>query len=219
MALKKPPSSKMSGNLAFVTIMERQMKKVIAAIFLASTQIMAFGQGKLWKDLDNDGIKDSVYIEIEDSTIVYRLSTQNFAKIASKPIKTMNTQSGVSGTKNGFQFFNDGMRSGFKNQFKYNSKTRKIQLIGMSRYEFGNASNDGSGESSVNLITGNYIGNWNYLDWESDKLIKIPTIQTKMYFKTINLEEFGEDVYFDYGEKCAELYQKHKNLEIKKRNR
>ena len=193
------------------------MKKVFVTIFLISIQITASGQSKLWKDLDNDGIKD--HVEIENSAIVCRLSTQNFTRIVSKAIEHLNEQSGVNETKNGFEFFNNWMRSGFKSQFRYNPKTKKIELIGMSRYEFGNAANDGSGKSSINLLTGDYIGNWNYSDWESDnKLIKIPTIKTKMYFKTINLEKFGEDVYFDYTEKCAELYQKHKNLEIKKRN-
>ena len=30
--------------------------------------------------------------------------------------------------------------------------------------------NDGSGESSVNLLTGDYIGNWNYYDKEKDEI-------------------------------------------------
>lgn len=30
----------------------------------------------------------------------------------------------------------------------------------MSRYEFGSASNDGSGSSSINLLTGNYIAKY-----------------------------------------------------------
>lgn len=54
----------------------------------------------------------------------------------------------------------------------------------MSRYEFGNATNEGSGESSVNLLTEDYIGNWNYFDHlannEEGELAKIPTIKTKM---------------------------------------
>ena len=232
-------AGKHGRNRKYKTEKYSKMKIIITAIFLLSIQIAAFGQSellkdsvyletegfttqyKLLKDLDSDGIRDTVYLSVEDSTIVCRLSTQNFAKIVSKPIQILNWQSGVSETKNGFQFFNDWMRAGYRNQFRYNSKTKKIQLIGMSRYEFGNVSNDGSGESSVNLLTGDYIGNWNYSDWENedDKLIKIPTIKTKMYFETINLEDFSEDAYFEYAEKCAELYHKHKSLEMKKRNK
>ena len=93
----------------------------------------------------------------------------------------------------------------------------------MSRYEFGNATNDGSGESSVNLLTGDYIGNWNFYDDlannEGGELVKIPTIKTKMYFKTINLQDFGEDVYFDYADRCSKLYYtKKQKMKTKSRN-
>lgn len=97
-----------------------------------------------------------------------------------------------------------------------------MRLIGMDRYEFGNAANDGSGESSVNLLTGDYIGDWNYYDpsanEEAGELIKIPTIKTKMLFAKIYLEAFSEETYFGYAERCSELYSQRKEQEIKKRN-
>jgi hypothetical protein len=85
----------------------------------------------------------------------------------------------------------------------------------MSRYEFGNAVQDGSGESSVNLLTGDYIGNWNYFDIVTDRLVKIPTIRKKMKFKPIILEDFSDDTYFNYAEKCAELYNRQKEISLK----
>ena len=91
----------------------------------------------------------------------------------------------------------------------------------MSRYEFGNAANDGSGESSVNLLTSDYIGNWNYYDAsannEAGELVNIPTIKTKMKFKIITLESFSENTYFDFADKCSSLFQKHKDVTIKRR--
>ncbi len=84
----------------------------------------------------------------------------------------------------------------------------------MSRYEFGNAANDGSGKSSVNLLTGDYIGNWNYYDETKNKLVKIPTIKTKMYFPKIYLEEFNDET--NYPEKCATLYYKYKKIMLSK---
>lgn len=182
------------------------MKKNIIILTLLTN--FAFGQKKLIKDIDNDGKNDTVFIDAEKSTIVCNLSTLNYKSISSKPIEILNVTSGVIATKNGFEFFNDWMRAGYKNQFRYNSKTKKIQLIGMSRYEFGNAANDGSGESSVNLLTGDYIGNWNYYDMKKNSLIKIPTIKTKMKFKIVNIEDFSDETYFGYAEKCAELYHK-----------
>jgi len=193
------------------------MKKNIIILTLTIVTNFTFGQNRLVKDIDNDGKNDTIFIQVEKSTIVCKLSTLNYESISSKPIEILNEPSGIIETKNGFAFFNDWMRAGYKNQFRYNSKTKRIQLIGMSRYEFGNAANDGSGESSVNLLTGDYIGNWNYYDMEKDSLIKIPTIRTKMKFKTINLEDFSDETYFNYAEKCAELYHKYKKITMNKK--
>lgn len=193
------------------------MKNNIIILTLTIVTNFTFGQNKLVKDIDNDGKNDTIFIDVEKSTIVCKLSTLNYESISSKPIEIMNKPSGIIETKNGFEFFNDWMRSGYENQFRYNSKTKRIQLIGMSRYEFGNAANDGSGESSVNLLTGDYIGNWNYYDMEKDSLIKIPTIRTKMKFKTINLEDFSDETYFNYAEKCAELYHKYEKITMNKK--
>jgi len=85
-----------------------------------------------------------------------------------------------------------------------------MQLIGMERYEFGPVNNEGSGESSVNLLTNQYIGKWSYYDVNKDKLVKMPTIRTKMIFPKIYLEDFSDDIDFDYSEKCSELYIKKK---------
>lgn len=146
---------------------------------------------KLIKDIDFDGKKDNVYIDVKESVIVCQLSSQNFRKIKSKPISILNDDSGIHFKKDGFEFYNHWMRAGYYNQFRYNKKTKKIQLIGMSRYELGNAAHDGSGESSVNLLTNDYIGNWNFFDYlahnEDGELVNIPTIKTKMKFQETNL--------------------------------
>lgn len=197
------------------------MSKVKLIFIITFVTQINFAQ-KLVKDIDFDGKQDSVFLDQKESRIVCRLSTQNFKKIKSKPIEILNEMSGIVDAKNGFAFINDWMRAGYKNQFRYNKKTKKVQLIGMSRYEFGNAANDGSGESSVNLLTGNYIGNWHYFDLlannEEGELVKMPTIKTKMKFKEINLEEFEEDTYFGFSERCAELYDQQKEKMQKKRN-
>lgn len=187
-------------------------KYIILPLLLV--QLMVFGQNKLVKDIDHDGVKDTVYVDLETSRIVAKLSTQSFEAIRSHPIGILNEASGITETKNGFEFFNDWMRAGYKNQFRYDPKAKKIQLIGMSRYEFGNAANDGSGNSSVNLLTGDYIGDWNYFDNEKELLIKIPTIKTKMKFNRIYLEDFSEETYFDYADRCSDLYYEHKEQDM-----
>ncbi|MFN8281956.1 MAG: hypothetical protein U0U67_02015 [Chitinophagales bacterium] len=197
------------------------MKKSLILFFFLFTQVAVFGEYYLVKDMDNDGQKDTTYVDSIEATIVCKLSTAKYKPVSSKPIETMNFSAGVTATKNGFEFFNDWMRAGYKNQFRYNIKTKKIQLIGMSRYEFGNAANDGSGSSSVNLLTGDYIGNWNYFDYlannEEGELVTIPTIKTKMRFNTINLEDFGEETYFGYADRCSQLYEKYKGIMMNKK--
>jgi hypothetical protein len=162
------------------------------------------------KDLDNDHINDTVYFDYEKSVIVCKLSSQNSRTMESLPIGITNDNMGVCETQDGFAFYNHWMRAGYENQFRYNSKEKRIQLIGMSRYEFGNAVNDGSGESSINLLTGDYIGDWNYFDDGTEELIKIPTIETKMSIGKIYLEDFCGEIYFCFAAKCAELYHIHK---------
>ena len=168
---------------------------LLAILLIAMSNIQA--QDRFVKDLDNDGIRDTVYLSIEDSVIVCKLSTQNFAKIVSKPINIMKMNSGIRETEDGFEFYDDWMRTGYANRFKYNTKTQKMQLIGISDYAYGNVVNDGSGESCVNLLTGDYIDNWNFYDSESDTLIG-STTKSKMYFETINLEDFSDKAYSVY---------------------
>jgi hypothetical protein len=122
----------------------------------------------------------------------------------------------IENAKNGFYFNINFMRGGHKNQFRYYNKTKRIQLIGMSRYQFGNAANDGSGESSVNLLTSDYIGDWNYFDHNKTVLIKIPTIKTKMVLGKVYLEDFSEETYFGFAKKCEELYHTRKQREMQK---
>lgn len=183
----------------------KQIKKTVVTVLVLLAQILVFGQEKLVKDIDNDGINDTVYFDEKKIVIVCKLSTNNFKPIYSKQIETMGFSAGITATRNGFAFYFSYNRAGNKNQFRYNAKTKKIQLIGMSNYEQGNAANEGAGESSVNLLTGNFIGNW--IQYEN---IKMPTVKTKMYYKTINLEDFDEEIFEGYSKRSAEEYYKKK---------
>lgn len=162
------------------------------------------------KDLDGDGIKDSVWYDQNRNIIVCKLSTHHFQDLYSQSELSHEMNAGVRATKNGFEFFVNHMRAGYANQFRYEPKDKKIRLIGMSRYEFGPASNDGSGESSVNLLTNDYIGEWHHYDIHKNALIKMPTIKSKMFFPKIYLEEFDGASQSEFQEKCSKLYYKEK---------
>ncbi|RYD50959.1 MAG: hypothetical protein EOP52_11150 [Sphingobacteriales bacterium] len=183
--------------------------KLFSILSLLATTATA--QEPLVKDLDTDGRADTVRIDPDRTVIVCLLSSKQFRKLESQPIETLTEQSGIKATRNGFEFYNNFMRAGYGAQFRYQPATQKVQLIGLSRYEFGNAANDGSGESSVNLLTGDYIGNWNYYDFNAKDgdgaLIQIPPIKTRMPFQVSNFEAFGEATYEAFATRCYRLYE------------
>lgn len=84
------------------------MKKNTLTFLFLLIQIFTFGQEKLLKDLDNDGIEDIIHMDSIKSTIVCKLSTQKFRAISSKSIEILNTMSGLVLTKNGFEFLTIG---------------------------------------------------------------------------------------------------------------
>lgn len=160
------------------------------------------------KDLDKDGVKDYVDFDSARQAIVCRLSSQKFVPLRSRSDLTDEPTAGVRATASGFELHVAYMRAGFAHQFRYEAQARKIRLIGMSRYEFGPASNDGSGKSSVNLLTGQYIGEWNRFDTARDKLLQMPVIAARMYFPKIYLEAYSPAYQAEYEQKCSALYRK-----------
>ncbi len=195
------------------------MKKLILVIlFLIST--IGFAQVSLAINIDNDKILDSVFYQKNKSIFVCKLSTQNFKEIKSKTFENSGDQSSISESKNGFNFTNSWMRAGYSCQFRYNPKNKQIELFGMSHYELGGATNDGSGEASLNLLTNKYIGNWNYFDEKKLDLISIPTLKRKVIIKNRSLADFGEDQVNEFQNISKEYFgamkEKILNKKIKK---
>lgn len=142
---------------------------------------MSFAQKEIIsEDFDGDKITDKVYVDESGGTVTYELSSQKFKKVSTEDFRD-NGKIVLSPSKNGFKVELNQMRAGNSYQFQYEKSTGKMRLIGMQRFEFGPANNDGSGESSVNLLTNSYIADWNYYDVDKSKLIRIPTIRKKMF--------------------------------------
>jgi len=164
---------------------------------------------KLSKDLDGDKVADKVYLDVESNRFVCELSSQKFKKVFSGPFEE-EADISLRATKNGFEIGVNYMRAGHSYQFQYERETKKIRLIGMDRYEFGPANNDGSGKSSVNLLTRQYIADWNFYDAQNEELVKIPTVKKKMDFPKIYFTSIG-NVYENYLEKDVEYYRAEKD--------
>lgn len=199
--------------------MKTAMKHFLYILIITLFCTNAFAQEKFVKDIDFDGVSDTVYFDKEKSVIVCQLSTQKFKPIHSLPISGMEYTNNYSiqDSKNGFEFMLAFGRYGVANQFRYEKRTKRFRLIGMRRIESDINWYGANGISSVNLLTGKYIGNWQYNDKErNENLVEMPVIKSKMYFGKIYLEDFNETVYNDYDKRCTSLFVKHKNLHKEK---
>lgn len=190
------------------------MKKHSVLLLIFSIILTAFchAQGlkpdTLLKDLDADQHLDSIFFDKELSRITCKLSSQGFQEISSKEIENIElVMTGIRGQENGFEFFNNWMRAGYTCFFMFDKDRKKIRLANMSRYEFGNAANDGSGNSNLNLITNQYKGNWNYYDEEKEKLVKMPVIKSTIKLPITFLEDFSDQQVEAYTFKCSDLYE------------
>ena len=168
------------------------MKRMILGV-LISTMFLLSNQS-LQTDLDHDGKLDEVSIKKdgEHKRIVYTLSSMSGKSFQSEALESYSSQiQHLEKSKNGFKYRIDFMRGGTACQFRYEKKSKKMQLIGMEHYEFGNAGHEGKGESSVNLLTGKYIAQWAYADYKKMKLIT-PTQTIRYYkFNKIYLDNFA----------------------------
>lgn len=185
------------------------MKGSIIFLITILSATSLFAQNYLFKDIDHDSKGDSVFIDIENSRLICSLSSLKSNKIYTGKIE-LNDNYKLTAKENGFEFSNNQMRSGYSCWFTYDTGAHKIKLAGMSRYVLGPATNDGSGQSSVDGFMESYIGNWNYYDEQKGELIKIPTIRARMLIPVTYLEDFNTEIYNDYAVKCSALYESKK---------
>ena len=162
---------------------------------------------KIVKDFDGDLRKDSVYIDSDRKILVLWLSTQKYKKVESKKINYLNFGNTLVATKSGFEFWNDYDRSGFISVFKYSKIAKKMQLVQMRRTDdkLGrNHPNEGIYESSINLLTNEYLG-------LIKREVKGKTVKTfinsEIIYPKTYLETFGDAINFDYQEKCIAKYE------------
>lgn len=172
--------------------------------------LLIFSQNEIIAaDFDGDQVADKIYIEENQGTVTYQLSSQNFKKISTDDFRDSG-QIYLHSSKNGFKVNINQMRAGNSYQFRFEKTTGKMRLIGMWRTEFGPANNDGSGESSVNLLTNNYIPDWNYYDVEKSELIRIPTIKKRISLPKTYFSNVG-NVFSKYVDQDYKYYMQAKS--------
>ena len=177
--------------------------KTIFFVLMIFPIFLSAQEKEIKADFDGDKILDKVYVDQDNMGIAYELSSQKFKKVFSEFEDS--GEISLDPAKNGFKVNVNHMRAGSSQQFRYEKETGKMRLIGMNRYEFGPANNDGSGESSVNLLTNEYVAEWNYFDNNKENLIKIPTIKKKMIFPKTYFGSLKNEVQ-TYIDKDVEYY-------------
>ncbi|MFC6267798.1 hypothetical protein [Frigoriflavimonas asaccharolytica] len=191
--------------------------KIFKFLLLLILPISIFSQEQsISADFDGDQIADRVYVDDNSGTVTYELSSQKFKKIITEDYLDSGEIS-LKKKKNGFEIGVNQMRAGNSFQFRYEKSNGKMRLIGMQRYEFGPANNDGSGKSSVNLLTNNYIAEWNHYDLDKSELIKIPSIKKKMVLPKAYFNDL-KNVYSLYLDQDIKYYRSEKKKMQKSKN-
>ena len=141
------------------------MKHIFLVALTTILSTTLFGQNQIQIDFENDGKMDNANLKKteEGYFIQYTLSTDG-KKHTTKIITMGGQENKLTVKKNVLIINSQFMRGENYFKFRYDKKQKKIILIGYDNNQYGNASNDGSGSSSYNLITGNYEANWYSFD-------------------------------------------------------
>lgn len=145
-------------------------------------------------DFDNDSIVDkATMINIESGyKLTFSLSSQNNKNHTTETITLGGQKNTLSVSKNILILSSQFMRGENKFKFRYDSALKEVRLIGYDTKNYGNATNDGSGNSSYNLNIGVYEASWNRFDKKLKKLVPYPKIRKKLPMKTYLLQDFND---------------------------
>ena len=157
------------------TKQENIMKKyaLIGLLTLLSHHAYATEQS-ISKDLDGDGKPDHIWLQDDDFHI--KLSSQKQVIIQYNPC---DEPPNLRTARVGFIVSCNAMRHGRSYHYAYNRSNNQMQVIGYDFWAAGTAANEGAGEDSVNLKTGDYIGKWRLRNNPTEKL-RDYTIQTRL---------------------------------------
>jgi hypothetical protein len=87
-----------------------------------------------------------------------------------------------------------GMRGFSYYKFRWDAAAKDFRLIGYDTESFGTATGDGSGKSSINLLTGSYEAAFSVWNEKREQLIALPKIKRKVSVsRKFYLKGFNED--------------------------
>ncbi len=178
------------------------MKKYISLLLLSIVHFPLVAQQQpVITDMDGDGIVDTAFLAEGAGKILCALSSHKFKRVSSKKIYLSNMNDFYE-SKNGFSLDIHYNRTDNGYQFMYDKKAGKMRLIGYTCNYLGDITQDGSGGSSINLLTNTYIGNTNHYDEKKDKLIEGRQETIKVKSLPIYLDSFDDNFRVTFPKKA-----------------
>lgn len=127
-------------------------------------------------DIDRDGVLDSMYYDCQKEAIAVKLSSDKFA-IRHFPSMSFSDFISIDAEDGVLYIRESWMRYSEYRSYCFDNHRKDYRLMNYTNEYFGNATNDGSGTCSLDLLSGEFSADWNYYDYEQDSLIAIPTIE------------------------------------------
>jgi hypothetical protein len=162
--------------------------------------------------IDKDENPDSIYYNFQIKSIVCKLSSHDFNPIVIEWDGDGDFYS-IRVFDGGMECHASYMRYNRYEQYIYEEKSNRFRLTQIYTDSNGNAQNDGSGTTALDLRTNTFTADWNYWDEESDSLVSIPRVEVKMYNPPVYMDDSlwiddnrAEKLYELYKNKC--LYQR-----------
>jgi hypothetical protein len=83
-------------------------------------------------------------------------------------------------------------------KFRYEAKHDDYMLIGSEYVSYGGATNDGSGTTSTNYLTGIQTENINEFDYEKEELNPLPEKRIEVSTDLVAIGELNSENFYDY---------------------
>ncbi len=160
----------------------------------------------LTADLDRDGADDSMWYDVQDSTIVFSLSSRGWKGFVVKyPLDEEGEY--LTAEEGSFSVNYSYMKSRGYYKYVYYAPDKCFRLVEYFHENYGNALSDGSGSMSLDFITRTFTADWNYYDMEADSLVSLPTVRVYVDNPVYDL---GDEFDFDFVFPGYELYEDYK---------
>ncbi len=152
------------------------------------------GSNPIKADFDGDGKRDEFYVaEESENTDGYFIALMSTCGRIESPVVPLCCGSVDQKGKGTLRAASKGMRGFSYWTFRWDAAAKDFRLIGYDTENFGNAMNDGSGTSSLNLLTGDFVAAFNSADVKSGELRALPKVRRKVVVsRRIYLQKFDE---------------------------